>query len=458
MFAQRKSELVVFCLVAAVLVSGAVGFAQTEMVAKPEVGLGEVTRNDVYVRSGASLNHYPVCKLRAGDRVRIVSEQGEWFEILPPPGTFSLVSGDFVDTVDDQLGTVNGDEVRVRAGSTLNDQKYTVQAKLSRGTQVKILGRNPDGFVRIEPPVGATVWINRSFIERVSEAQLKLEAQGIETTPGSANIGGVPREGQVADGAKPVPDQATMTGGETEKPKANPSPITKVDKPAAARASLVHEGSTGRLATVGSSLASLPATDQRKALSDLDAAVEAESAKPASERNLDPLIHRFREIANQGDDDFAQRYAKARMDQLQSANEVILTLKSIRELSESTEGKRRQLIEERANQTYKPLPPVLTGFDAQGELRASALYPPGSNPRRYRLIDPSNANGLTLGYIELPSDSPLGVEAYLGQYVGIRASEKRLQIGAVDPVPVYLVREIVRLEPTPGTNTGSSQQ
>ena len=52
---------------------------------------GEVTGNDVYVRSGPSLNHYTVCKLSAGDRLTIVGEQGGWYEILPPTAAFSYI-------------------------------------------------------------------------------------------------------------------------------------------------------------------------------------------------------------------------------------------------------------------------------------------------------------------------------------------------------------------------------
>ena len=60
------------------------------------IGDGEVTADNVYVRSGPSTNHYTICKLSAGDRVTIISQRGEWYEILPPNGAFSLVSGEFV--------------------------------------------------------------------------------------------------------------------------------------------------------------------------------------------------------------------------------------------------------------------------------------------------------------------------------------------------------------------------
>ena len=128
--------------------------------------IGEINANDVYVRSGDSQNHYTVCKLSAGNRVTVVSERGEWLEILPPAGTFSLISGDYVDRVDDHSGVVNGTNVRVRAGSLISDDKYTVQAMLGKGDKVTIVGSNPDGFLRIEPPTGATLWVSRSFVSK----------------------------------------------------------------------------------------------------------------------------------------------------------------------------------------------------------------------------------------------------------------------------------------------------
>src|SRR5512147_1454717 len=71
--------------------------AQTGDEARKIIGEAEINANDVYVRSGDSLNHYTIIKLKAGDRVSVVSERGDWYEILPPEGTFSLISGDYVD-------------------------------------------------------------------------------------------------------------------------------------------------------------------------------------------------------------------------------------------------------------------------------------------------------------------------------------------------------------------------
>ena len=159
------------------MVSGsAVGQPSTLAV----IAQGEVTTNDVYVRSGPSMNYYPVRKLQAGDRVQIVAEREEWYQILPPTGTFSLIHEDYVDTVDGKAGVVNGDNVLVRAGSSLPEwskQKYARQAKLSKGAHVAIVGKSPEGYMQIEPPVGVTVWIHRTLIHPLSDDLLQVEKQ-----------------------------------------------------------------------------------------------------------------------------------------------------------------------------------------------------------------------------------------------------------------------------------------
>ena len=80
---------------------------QAQVPATPQLGLAGISGNDVYVRSGPSSNHYPVLKLAAGARVTVVGERGAWYEIVPPAGAFSFISGDFVDSADGKTGVVN---------------------------------------------------------------------------------------------------------------------------------------------------------------------------------------------------------------------------------------------------------------------------------------------------------------------------------------------------------------
>lgn len=390
-------------------------FAATFIVAgsaRAQERSGEVTGNDVYVRSGPSLNHYTVCKVNAGDRVTIVGEQGGWYEILPPPGAFSYISGDFVDTPDDKTGVVNGNDVRVRAGSSLVKHKYTVQKKLSKGAQVSILGRNPDGFLRIVPPDGVTLWMSTEFVAQVPEGR------------GPADPTAAGSKVETEDTPKPVAEPTT-------EPKIVATPPKK-------------SGASGSL------LGALPPTYERRQLNLIDADVEKELAVPVLERQYQPLIDRYAEIAGQEEDEFARRYAQARIDQLKNMAEAAETIRKVRSLSVQTDAQRRKYMEARAALPEVQVP-VPSGLDAQGELRVSALYPPSSDPRRYRLVDPSEPPGRTIGYVDVPADSNLNVDQFIGRYVGVRAAQKRLQAGGVNPVPIYLAREIILLQPTRAT-------
>jgi predicted Zn-dependent protease with MMP-like domain len=39
------------------------------------------------------------------------------------------------------------------------------------------------------------------------------------------------------------------------------------------------------------------------------------------------------------------------------------------------------------------------------------------------------------------------VEDFIGKYVGVRASERRLQQGGVNPIPIYIVTELILMQP-----------
>jgi len=387
----------------AALVVSATAAAQTPD-SRPVMGEGEVNANDVYVRSGDSLNHYTISKLKAGDRVSVVSERGEWYEILPPEGAFSLVSGDFIDTTDNQSGVINGDNVRVRAGSLLNENKYTVQTLLAKGTPVSILGRNPDGFVRIKPPTGATLWVNRGYV------QLRT---GGTTPPVRESVGASPSQ---ADAAGEFAPAVTASAAESAKKLAAPM--------------------TGHASTTW-----------RRQLEEIDVAARAELAKPMLDRNFDPFVARYQPIADQTEDEFAHQYALARIEQVKNMGDFTSAVERVRKLDDVAETKQREFLAARGKipefiPTRSP-----TGIEIQGELRVSALYPAGSSVQRFRLIDPTSESDRTIGYVEITPDSGLNVEGYVGRYVGVRASAQRVQTGGVNPVPIYIARELILLEP-----------
>jgi uncharacterized protein YgiM (DUF1202 family) len=382
--------------------------AQTDAPTAPGLGVGTVTANDVYVRSGDSLNHYTISKLNAGDQVTVVSERGEWYEIVPPEGTFSLVSGDFVDTTDNQAGVINGDNVRVRAGSLLNENKYTVQNLLTKGTPVTILGRNPDGFVRIKPPPGATVWINRSFVTLSGAAA--ATAQPADATDAAPKA--------TTEGATSVPQAVQASAAKSAEKLAAPMPAAAT-------------------------------TPLRRQVEEIDVAARTELAKPIEQRQFEPIAKRYEPIASQSDDTFAQQYAKTRLEQINHLAELTRAVDKMRAVDQEATSKRRDFLAERGL-IPEPQPETTpAGIEVRGELRISALYPPGSPTPRYRLLDPNDPNERTIGYIEIPKDATISVEPFLGKFVGVRASAQRIQAGGVDPIPIYIARELMLMETDP---------
>lgn len=379
------------------------------VVTTPTGTQGEITANDVYVRSGDSTNHYTVCKLNAGNRVTLVSERGEWYEILPPPGTFSLVSGDYVDTADGRTGIVNGDNVRVRAGSLLNENKYTVQATLQKGVTVSIIGRNPDGFLRIEPPPGATLWINKSYV-------------------------------RPADGTA-LPSSAAASAANLAVPTATPPQTAPVG------GSVIGSPMVAEKSNAPRSTPPAPTTSRwRQVLDEADSAARKESAKEPGQRDFSPILAKYEEVAAQGEDENARQYASSRLDEIRTMSDLAAAVAKVQRLHEDAEVKRREFMEGRA--TLPALTePVPRGAQVQGELRISALYPPGSAVVRYRLVDPLAEKERTIAYVEIPSDSPIKIEGYIGRYVGVIAYEKRLHTASVDPVPIYIANELMLLEP-----------
>lgn len=401
--------------------------AAGQVTQKPVLGYAEVTGDDVYVRSGPSLNHYPVVKLHAGDRVTIVREMGEWYEIHPPEGVFSFISGDYVDTADDKSGVVNGNNVRVRAGSALPEfskLKYVVQTKLPKGAEVTILRREPDGFLRIKPPAGTSVWINRTYVEFIPGASGRARHKTADTPSAGSDVPGT----DIVFGA-------VESGTDQPGARAAQSVDGKVDA--------VEDPNR-------STFASLPRSELRRELEEVDDAARAELTKPIAERRFQPLIARYQAVADRGGDGLDRQYALARVAQLSQMKALIDTVRRMRKLDEQAESQRREFLDGRAK-IREAMPPIPKELDAQGELRVSALYPPGSVPRRYRLVDPAGVGQRTIGYVEIPQDSSITVEDFLGRYVGVRAAAKRLQTGGVNPVPIYVAGELILLQPTTTT-------
>jgi hypothetical protein len=136
--------------------------------------MAEITADRVNIRSGPGTNYYICGKLNTGDRVKVVSHKFPWSRIVPPVGSFSWISTQYVrvDSDDPAVGTVTGDNVRVWVGA--EDLRPMLSAtfslKLNRGEQVKLLGEEKDDYYKIAPPTGAYRWVSTQYTKPLDPA------------------------------------------------------------------------------------------------------------------------------------------------------------------------------------------------------------------------------------------------------------------------------------------------
>lgn len=369
--------------------------------------IGHVRGSNCNVRSGFHQNYYAVTQLNRGDEVTILGEEFGWLKIVPPAGTHSLIDRTYVDRLDDKTGVVN-DAAQVYAGSNMNNQRYAKQVVLPKGARVEILGETSDkAFYKITPPAGAELWIKGDLVDQTG--RLANLAQKKSPTP--SNI------------EKVKPGELGL-GGKLARPNAEVTPTPSDDK----------------------NVASM--MDRNKNQIDvnaIEAEIAAERTKPLDQRSYESIVARLQPLAEQTEDETTQLYAKARIKQLHDQMGLEAAVREMRELKDQAIdtadalAARRALIQARQ---AEPMDDIIV----RGEIRVSGLYDgSASRPKRWRVVDPDD--GRTLAYIELAEGSPIDPVQYYGKYIGIRASQRRMLSGALSPIPIYTIQEIVVQDP-----------
>ncbi len=376
--------------------------------------VGRVTTNSIPVRSGPSNNFYPTMKLDKDARVTVVGIKYDWLKIVPPQGSFSYVPQAYVTRRNDgKIGRVNS-TLNVRAGSSLNAIKTTVQAQLTEGQDVTILGEQ-DEYYKIAPPEGAYVFINKQYVEPLEKvpggSEAEIAKSGLEPAPGASDAT-KPVEPPVANGDAP----AVTTTPEIADGTPAPSPDTQP--------SAVAEAATQPAPAV--------AEDFRA----LEADFETASKQPVVDQPIESLAARYTTLANSGTlSGVTKRVVDARLLALKMRGDARGELLAFRESQKKMEGRRQALeaekseIDERLKQTQVSL------YTAVGTLRVSSIQQ--GNQTLYRLADP--ATGRTMVYIRSNDPKYAGM---LNQFVGVRGdltSDERLKMKSITPTEAEVV-------------------
>ncbi len=132
-----------------------------------------ITTDDVYVRSGPGQSYYPTDKLKAGQQVEVYRrDPGGWYAIRPPEGSFSWVSGRFLQPGVEDLAVVAADRVAARVGSRFSEIRDVIQVRLHKAEVVEVLEKKrtrtgSDGRIwyKIAPPSGEFRWVFGKYVD-----------------------------------------------------------------------------------------------------------------------------------------------------------------------------------------------------------------------------------------------------------------------------------------------------
>ncbi len=320
--------------------------------------MAEITGDNLYVRSGPGTNFYYCGKLNTGDKVKVIGKQFSWARIVPPEGSFSWISMQYVSTdpANPTVGTVTGDRVRVYAGSDFVKPLYstTLQGKLDQGDKVKLLGEQMDDYYKIAPPSFAYLWVSINFtkpIPVVEEPAPAVETPAVEPT---AEPNEAPEE--------VVPEPAT--------------PQTILEKYNALREQ-----------------------------------VEAERVKPREQQNYTNMKKALIELAENKTDDKVARYAEFVLKQIEGFELALAVTKQVQLQNEQLQKIKERINKARATRLAEFQD--LGRFAVVGQLQTFTTYGPG----HYRII---NEAGKTVCYaLPGPQVSQVTLSRLVGQKVGL---------------------------------------
>lgn len=414
---------------AAVPLASTAALAQQDQVSPaidtaPNSAIAKITADNVYVRSGAGDNYYPVAKLNTGNELTVVGAKFDWLKVVPPQGTFSYVAKAFVDkAADGQSGTVNRDDVNVRAGGELNAMKTTVQSKLANGQQVKILGE-VDEYYKIAPPTDAYVYVNQKHVELVKRIPGSVAQQ--QPAPASPAAG----EATAAGEQKPAPTSPDLT---PEPVRAEP--VAQQDQPAAP----ATEGATaaappatqpaGEGATAAGPATTQPVSAEAE-FDKLEADFTAASNKPIEQQPVAELLGSYTKlVGNPQLPESMRRIADFRVQTLKVRSTAREEFLAVQKQQQESVARRQALKAEQEEIAQQIKQHDVQVYIAVGTLRTSSLQ--FGQQMLYRLTDPST--GRTVCYIR--SDDPKYGQA-LGQFIGVKgelSTDPNLQLKVVTP-------------------------
>ena len=347
----------------------------------------EITGMNINIRSGPGMNFYRCGKLSKPDRVTVVAHKSGWSKIVPPPGSFSWISKQYVkvDPNNPGIGIVTGDEVRVWAGSEHVEPIHSasLQTKLNIGRTVTMMGEEKSGYYKIVPPKGAYLWVSTQytkFLNPLDEVEINTEEP------------------------RPVP--------------AMPQPKSAVVSPPQPK----------------------PVDEMLRKYKELEKQIDEERAKPIAEQDYSSLKEALDHIVKKSGSGKAGRYAKLQLERIECFEMARKAGEKIKEQDEELARLMEQIKEKgRARLAHIR---ALGRFTVIGKLRPSQIYHLQTGPTRYLIVD---EEGNALCYAQpVNEEKAPDMSLLIGSKVGVIG---QLVTEAKSSMPLVIFDQIEQINP-----------
>jgi uncharacterized protein YgiM (DUF1202 family) len=411
----------------ALLVLSAAALAQ-DAVPLPDVANskyqidGVINTDSVYVRSGPGEGYYPTQELTKNAAVTVVGIKFDWLKILPPQGSFSYVGSVFVDRAgDSSVGKINRNDVNIRAGSTVNAMKTTVQTRLNAGDEVEIIGKEEE-YLKIKPPAGAYLYVKKDLVTISRVAAAPAPTPSVQVSP--------PAAANPSPVESPIDSKGAIV---TAAPTTAPSPTVAVAAPTTNPSVASATPSTQPAVAVAP-----PPPSPEELFAKYEAAFNEMSKQPLDSQPLDQMITDYQSIAQSDQlSDELKSVVRIRVATLQGRQDNKVKLVEMQRLQKVAADRQLALQAEQQELAERLKASQIQVFVAVGQLQPSSLQIGGGT--LYRLVDPST--GRTEIYVRT---SDTKITALMGGFVGVNgptSTDPQLSLRVIEPTEAQAVDE-----------------
>lgn len=133
---------------------------------------GRVIEDNVNVRADSTVSSQGICTVNKGVKLDIMRDSYDWYKIRLPASSSVFVRQDMLECVqfsDINKGCTKAKVIKERVNARLNpDETAHIVGKLNRDESVTVVNE-AKGWFRIRPTQNCFGWINKKFVEKISE-------------------------------------------------------------------------------------------------------------------------------------------------------------------------------------------------------------------------------------------------------------------------------------------------